>query len=99
MAKKETIAEDEMYDAILQWFKESKVWHRGTYMHYEELPDENLEERIRYFKRYYDRVCKENWIYASWRSVDKYKIIVEYLESLMQDRMNKLFNDFKFVKI
>lgn len=99
MAKKETIVEDKMYDAILESFKSFTVWYRGTSKHFEELPDEALEERLRYYKRCYNGVCKENWVYASWRSVDKYKIAVEYLESIMQDRMDKLFNDFKFVKI
>lgn len=99
MAKKETIVEDKMYDAILESFKSFTVWYRGTSKHFEELPDEALEERLRYYRRCYNGVCKENWRYASWRSVDKYKIAVEYLESIMQDRMDKLFNDFKFVKI
>lgn len=99
MAKKETIVEDEMYDLILQSFKDLTVWYRWGSKHFEELPDEALEERIRYYKRCYNSVCKENWVYASWRSVDKYKIAVEYLENLMQGRMDKLFNEFKFVKI
>lgn len=99
MAKKETIVEDKMYDAILESFKSFTVWYRGTSKHFEELPDEALEERLRYYRRCYNSVRKENWVYASWRSVDKYKIAVEYLESILQDRMDKLFNDFKFVKI
>ena len=99
MAKTETIVEDKVYDNILEAFKETKVWYRGSYKHLEETPDEFIEDRLCYYRRYYRRACEENWRYANWRDVDKYRIYVEYLEGVLQKRVDKLFSDFKFVKI
>jgi len=99
MAKTETIVEDKVYDNILEAFKETKVWYRGSYKHLEETPDEFIEDRLYYYRRYYRRACEDNWRYANWRDVDKYRIYVEYLEWMLQERVDKLFSDFKFVKI
>lgn len=99
MAKKETIVEDKVYDTMIQAFKEMNVWHNGSYKHYEETSDEFLEGKICYYKRCYSRACNDNWRFASWREVDKYKILLEYLDSIIQGRVDKLARDFKFVKI
>lgn len=100
MAKKETIEVDVIVEKYHKDMENRLIWRYGYgSCHYNELSDEQLEYEIRNYERYLSSSKEEPWMYASWRRVDENMIKLQWLKDLLQERVDKLFNDFKFVKI
>lgn len=99
MAKKETIEVDEKVEMYHKQMEERLTWRRWEYLHYRDMNDDALEYEIRHYERYVLSAKSQTWVYASWRSVDENMIKLQWLKDLLQERLDKMFSDFKYVKV
>lgn len=100
MAKKETIEVDVIVEKYHKDMENRLIWRYGRgSCHYNELDDDQLEYEIRNYERYLTSSKKEPWIYASWKRIDENMIKLQWLKDLLQWRLDKLFSDFKYVKV
>lgn len=99
MAKKKTIEVDEKLEMYHKQMEDKLMWRRGDYLHYKDMTDDTLEYEIRNYERFLSSSKSEPWVYASWSRVDENMIKLQWLKDLLQGRLDKMFSDFKYVKV
>lgn len=87
------MGEDKIYEEYIEAYEKALTWCNGKYCHYEELPEYRLEMEIQRARSNLSKSKKQNWYYASWRSVDQYKTKYEYLTSIIKRR----YDGYKYI--
>lgn len=87
------MGEDKIYEEYIEAFKKALLYQSGKYCHYEDLPEYRLENEIHKARSNLSNAKKQNWYYASWRNVDRYKAMYEYLTSIIERR----YDEYKYI--
>lgn len=87
------MGEDKIYEEYIEVFERVLTWCNGKYCHYEDLPESRLEVEIQRARSNLSNAKRQNWYYASWRNVDRYKTKYEYLTSIIKRR----YDGYKYI--